>query len=140
MNSLDDFALTKLSALESSHLRRRIVDTTPLGGVFVERGGRRLISFSSNDYLNFSQHPAIKSAAGDALSQFGVGSGASRLVTGNHPLYAALETRLARLKGTEAACVFGSGYLTNMGVVPTLLGADDLILIDELSHACLWAG
>jgi 8-amino-7-oxononanoate synthase len=140
MNSLDDFALTKLSALESSHLRRRIVDTTALGGVFVERGGRRLISFSSNDYLNFSQHPAIKSAAGDALSQFGVGSGASRLVTGNHPLYAALETRLARLKGTEAACVFGSGYLTNMGVVPTLVGADDLILIDELSHACLWAG
>ena len=140
MNSLDDFALTKLSALDSSHLRRRIVDTTPLGGVFVERGGRRLISFSSNDYLNFSQHPAIKSAAGDALSQFGVGSGASRLVTGNHPLYAALETRLARLKGTEAACVFGSGYLTNMGVVPTLVGADDLILIDELSHACLWAG
>jgi 8-amino-7-oxononanoate synthase len=140
MNSLDDFALTKLSALESSHLRRRIADTTPLGGVFVERGGRRLISFSSNDYLNFSQHPAIKSAAGDALSQFGVGSGASRLVTGNHPLYAALETRLARLKGTETACVFGSGYLTNMGVVPTLVGADDLILIDELSHACLWAG
>ena len=51
-----------------------------------------------------------------------------------------METRLARLKGTEAACVFGSGYLTNMGVVPTLVGADDLILIDELSHACLWAG
>jgi 8-amino-7-oxononanoate synthase len=140
MNSLDDFARTKLSALESSHLRRRIVDTTPLGGVFVERSGRRLISFSSNDYLNFSQDPAIKSAARDALSLFGVGSGASRLVTGNHPLYAALEARLAHLKGTEAACVFGSGYLTNMGVVPTLVGGDDLILVDELSHACLWAG
>jgi len=140
MNSLDDFVRTKLSALESSHLRRRIVDTTPLGGVFVERSGRRLISFSSNDYLNFSQDPAIKSAARDALSLFGVGSGASRLVTGNHPLYAALEARLAHLKGTEAACVFGSGYLTNMGVVPTLVGGDDLILVDELSHACLWAG
>jgi 8-amino-7-oxononanoate synthase len=140
MRSLDDFAQSKLFALESNHLRRRIVDTTTLEGVFVERGGRRLISFSSNDYLNFTQHPAIKSAARDALSQFGVGSGASRLVTGNHPLYAALETRLARLKSTEAACVFGSGYLTNLGVIPTLMGADDLILIDELSHACLWAG
>jgi 8-amino-7-oxononanoate synthase len=140
MRSLDDFAQSKLLALESNHLRRRIVDTTTLEGVFVERGGRRLISFSSNDYLNFTQHPAIKSAARDALSQFGVGSGASRLVTGNHPLYAALETRLARLKSTEAACVFGSGYLTNLGVIPTLMGADDLILIDELSHACLWAG
>src|SRR6202158_6278201 len=90
MNSLDHFALTKLSALESSHLRRRIVDTTPLSGVFIERGGRRLISFSSNDYLNFSQHPAIKSAACDALSQFGVGSGASPLLSGSHSLYTAL--------------------------------------------------
>jgi 8-amino-7-oxononanoate synthase len=68
------------------------------------------------------------------------GAGASRLVTGNHPLYDALESRLARLKGTPAACVFGSGYLANTGIIPALAGSGDLVLIDELAHACLWAG
>ena len=106
----------------------------------VERNGRRLLSFSCNDYLNLTHHPAIKAAAIAALERHGVGAGASRLVTGNHPLYAELEARLARLKGTEAACVFGSGYLANAGIIPALVGPDDLVLLDELSHACLWAG
>ena len=53
---------------------------------------------------------------------------------------AQLEARLARLKGTQAACVFGSGYLANAGIIPALVGRDDLVLIDELAHACLWAG
>ena len=104
------------------------------------RDGRRLLSFSCNDYLNLTHHPAIKAAAIAALQRYGIGSGASRLVTGNHPLFAELEARLARLKGTEAACVFGSGYLANTGIIPALVGADDLVLIDELAHACLWAG
>ena len=69
-----------------------------------------------------------------------MGAGASRLVTGNHPLLGELETRLARLKNTAASCVFGSGYLANVGIIPALVGPGDLILIDELSHACLWAG
>jgi 8-amino-7-oxononanoate synthase len=140
MNSLDDFAKTKLSELESRHLRRRLIDTIPVGGPYVERAGRRLLSFSSNDYLNLTQHPAITRAAEEALRRYGVGAGASRLVTGNHPLYRELESRLARLKGTDDACVFGSGYLANAGIIPTLIGNDDLILIDELAHACLWAG
>jgi 8-amino-7-oxononanoate synthase len=62
------------------------------------------------------------------------------LVTGNHPLYDELETRLARWKGTEAACVFGSGYLANTGIIPAVVGPDDLILVDELAHACIHAG
>jgi 8-amino-7-oxononanoate synthase len=140
MSSLDDFARAKLTELGANHLRRDIVDTVPLDGVTVERSGRRLLSFSSNDYLNFTQHPAIKNAARDAIERFGLGSGASRLVTGNHPLYAELEARLAAFKGTDAACVFGSGYLANMGIIPSLVGGEDLILVDELSHACLWAG
>jgi len=61
-------------------------------------------------------------------------------VTGNHPLYAELETRLARIKKTEAAVVFGSGYLANAGIIPVLIGRDDLLLADELSHACIFAG
>src|SRR6185437_13736368 len=79
-------------------------------------------------------------AAIAAIERHGVGAGASRLVTGDHPLYAELEIRLARLKGTAAACVFGSGYLANAGVAQALAGRDDLILIDELAHSSLWTG
>jgi 8-amino-7-oxononanoate synthase len=140
MHSLDEFAAAKLAELERANLRRRLVDTARLDGIWALRNGRRLLSFSCNDYLNLSQHPTIKAAAIEALQQYGIGSGASRLVTGNHPLFAALEARLARLKETEAACVFGSGYLANIGIIPALIGAGDLVLIDELAHACLWAG
>jgi 8-amino-7-oxononanoate synthase len=139
MSSLDDFATAKLSGLEREHLRRALV-TSARRDVVVERSGRRLVSFSCNDYLGLSHHPALKDAARDAIAQYGVGAGASRLVTGNHPLYEALEARLARLKGTADACVFGSGYLANTGIIPALVGRGDLVLIDELAHACLWAG
>ncbi len=140
MRSLDDFAAAKLKALERADLRRRLVDTTRLDGIWALRNGRRLLSFSCNDYLNLSQHPAIKAEAIAALEQYGIGSGASRLVTGNHPLFAALEARLARWKGSATACVFGSGYLANIGTIPALAGPGDLVLLDELSHACLWTG
>jgi 8-amino-7-oxononanoate synthase len=140
MQSLDDFAAGKLAALDRDNLHRLLAETERLDGVFVERAGRRLISFCCNDYLNLSQYPAIKAAAIAAIERYGVGSGASRLVTGNHPLFGQLEARLARLKGSAAACVFGSGYLANAGIIPALMGAEDLVLIDELSHACLWTG
>lgn len=139
MRSLDGFAGDKLAALEHAQLRRTPVVTTRTG-IWAERDGRRLLSFSCNDYLNFSQHPETVAAAIDAIKRYGVGAGASRLVTGNHPLYGELETRLARLKGTEAACVFGSGYLANTGIIPAVVGPDDLILVDELAHACIHAG
>ena len=140
MRSLEEFATAKLGELDQASLRRRLADTTRLDGIWALRNGRRLMSFSCNDYLNLSQHPAVAAAAIAALKRHGVGSGASRLVTGNHPLFAELEARLARLKATEAACVFGSGYLANTGIIPALVGRKDLVLIDELAHACLWAG
>jgi 8-amino-7-oxononanoate synthase len=140
MRSLDEFAKAKLAELERGSLRRTLVDTTRVTGIWTLRNGRRLLSFSCNDYLNLTHHPAVKDAAIEALRSYGVGAGASRFVTGNHPLYAELEARLARLKETEAACVFGSGYLANLGIIPALVGSDDLVLIDELAHACLWAG
>jgi len=140
MPSLDEFAAQKLAALEQASLRRGLVTTARADGIWVERGGRRLLSFSCNDYLGLSQHPALKAAAFAAIERYGVGAGASRLVTGDHPLYAELEGHLARLKGTQAACVFGSGYLANAGIAQALVGRDDLILIDELAHSSLWAG
>src|SRR5262249_39074636 len=140
MRSLDEFAMAKLAGLERESLRRELVETARLTGIWMLRNGRRLLSFSCNDYLNLTHHPAVVEAAREALRMYGAGAGASRLVTGNHPLFAELEQRLARLKGTEAACVFGSGYLANLGIIPALVGAGDLILIDELSHACLCGG
>ena len=140
MKSLDAFAGDKLAALEDRSLLRRLKPTRRLDGAVVERDGRRLISFSCNDYLNLSHHPAVRAAAAEAALNYGAGAAASRLVTGDHPLLGDLEKRLARLKGTQAACVFGSGYLANTGVIPTFAGPGDLILVDALAHACIWAG
>jgi 8-amino-7-oxononanoate synthase len=140
MRSLEEFAAQKLGELDRASLHRVPVETTRLDGLWVLRNGRRLLSFCCNDYLNLSHHPAVKDAAVAAVSRYGVGAGAARLVTGNHPLLAELESRLARIKGSAAACVFGSGYLANAGIVPALIGPRDLVVIDELSHACLWAG
>lgn len=140
MRSLDQFAQDRLQQRDAQNLRRAIAETEPDDGVWVTRRGRRLLSFCSNDYLNLTQHPAIKQAAKDAIDRYGAGAGASRLITGSHPLYAELEARLARLKGTEAACVFGSGYLANTGIIPALVGKGDLIVVDELAHSCIRTG
>jgi 8-amino-7-oxononanoate synthase len=140
MHSLDAFAQDKLDALECRGLRRALSETLREDGIWVERNGRRLLSFSCNDYLNLTQHPAVKQAAIAAIERYGAGSGSSRLITGNHPLYAELEARLARIKQAEAAVVFGSGYLANSGIIPVVIGRDGLVLLDELAHACIFAG
>lgn len=140
MQSLDSYASQKLLDLEARDLRRRLTPSLRENAVEIVRNGRRLVSFCCNDYLNLSQHPAVKQAAIAAVETFGAGAGASRLVTGDHPLLGQLETRLAAFKQTDDACVFGSGYLTNLGVIPTLVGAQDLILADILSHACILSG
>ena len=140
MSSLDQFAEAKLADLDAKSLRRTLKETRRDGAVHAWRDGRRVLSFCDNDYLNLSQDARVKRAAIAAIEAHGTGSGASRLVTGNHPLYATLEARLAALKGTEDAIVFGSGYLANIGIVPALVGQGDLILADELAHACLNAG
>jgi 8-amino-7-oxononanoate synthase len=140
MGSLDRFAAGKLAALAVRALARELATTDRGAGPRVLREGRDMLSFSCNDYLNLSTHPAIIAAAVTATERYGVGAGGSRAVTGNHPLYAELEVLLAERKGTAAALVFGSGYLANSGLIPALLGKDDLLLVDELAHACLWAG
>ena len=138
--SLDAHAAAKLNELEGQALRRGLSETARIGAIEVIRDGRRLISFSCNDYLNLSHHPEVMAAAREALEAYGAGAGASRLVTGNHPLFAALEDRLASIKDTEGALVFSSGYLANLGVIPALVSAGDLILLDELVHSCMRTG
>jgi len=137
MPALDDILQQKIAVLESKQQRRSLRATDRVSGVEVKRGGKTLISFSCNDYLGLSQHPKVVSAAKAALEKYGAGAGASRLVTGNFPLYDELESLLAAYKGTEAACVFGSGYLANMGAIPALMGKNDLILADKFVHACM---
>jgi 8-amino-7-oxononanoate synthase len=140
MSSLDLFARAKLEELEVKSLRRDLVETHRLDNGIAIRAGNRLISFSCNDYLNLAADPRVNEAAQQAIERYGVGAGASRLVTGNHPLYRQLETKLAKLKQTEEACVFGSGYLANLGIIPSLINKNDLLIVDELSHACILAG
>lgn len=83
--------------------------------------GRRLVSFSTNNYLALATSPRLKAAAREALDRYGVGNCESRLLGGNLELYDRLEARLARVKGKETSLVFATGYLTNLGVLPTLV-------------------
>lgn len=138
--SLEEFARAKLKALDAATLRRHLTPTARAPGAAARRGPAEMISFCDNDYLGLSQHPALIEAATKATETYGAGAGASRLVTGDNPLYEAVERRIARIKGTEAAIVFGSGYLANIGIIPALMGASDLIVADELIHACMHAG
>ncbi len=140
MPALDDILHQKLERLEAKHARRTLHETAHEEGIGVMRSGKQLLSFSSNDYLGLSKHPEVINAGVKALSYYGAGAGASRLVTGNHPLYGALETRLAAIKGTASALVFGSGYLANIGVISALMSKDDLIIADKLVHACMLDG
>lgn len=137
MPALDDILQQKLQLLAAKQQQRVLVETESVEGVRARRGSREFISFSGNDYLGLSQHPKVIKAAAAALEKYGAGAGASRLITGNHPLYNELETALAAYKNTESALVFGSGYLANLGAIPALVGKNDLILADRLSHACM---
>ncbi len=140
MPALRDFARGQLAVADERSLRRRLVETERIGSGRVRRGDREYVSFSCNDYLGLSHHPAVIAAARAAVERYGAGAGASRLVTGTHPLYGELESLLAEMKGAERALVFGSGYLANAGTIPALVGKGDLIVADRLCHACAWDG
>ncbi len=140
VDSLNRFAAQKLEQLTATSLHRKLVPTRALTAGVVHRDDRELVSFASNDYLGLCRHRETTAANLAATRAAGTGSGASRHVTGEHPLYGKLERALAAFKGTEDAVVFGSGYLANIGIVPALIGRDDLIVIDELCHSCLYAG
>ena len=125
----------KLLDIENLSQKRHIVNTIRKNNSFVTRNKKKLISFSCNDYLGLSQNSEVIEAGIKAIKEYGAGSGASRLVSGNNFLYEKLEQLLASFKNGEAACVFGSGYLTNTGVIPALTTNKDLLIFDELSHS-----
>jgi 8-amino-7-oxononanoate synthase len=135
-NSLEIFLNEKLQNLQAKNLLRS-AKTYAAQGVYIEHEGKKLINFSSNDYLGLSQNPQVIEAGIKAAQKYGAGAQASRLVTGNHPLYDELESAIAQHYGTQDACVFGSGYMANIGAIPTLVGKGDLVITDKLIHACV---
>ncbi len=100
----------------------------------------RFVDFSSNDYLGLSQHPRVIAAASRALKNWGTGSAASRLLSGNLDIHEKLEKNLAHFKREPAAVVFSSGYLANLGTIGTLAGEADIVVLDRLCHASLVDG
>ena len=130
----------RLAALEAARLTRRRRAVRPAGGAHLWVDGRRLLAFCSNDYLGLSQHPALRAAAQAAVDAYGVGSGASPMVSGHSEANAALERELAAFVALPRALYFYAGYSTNAGVVPALVGAGDALFSDALNHACLIDG
>ena len=139
-NSLDIFCAEKINKLKEGASFRKLKTTHRVAEAQSHQAGKSLISFSCNDYLGLSHHPNLLEKANEAARLYGSGAAASRLITGNYPLLEELEEKLAKLKNTQACLVFGSGFLANIGLIPALAGSDDLILVDELAHACLNSG
>ena len=131
---------SELDQLHQAGLWRslRSVTTAPTGRALLD--GRDVILLGSNNYLGLSVHPIVTEAAATAARKYGTGASASRLMSGNCDLYTELEAKIAKVKETEAALVFGSGYLANIGTIPVLAGDRDLILSDALNHASLIDG
>ncbi len=102
--------------------------------------GKDVLLLCSNNYLGLADHPLLKEAAILAINRFGVGTGASRLVSGTTDLHCQLEERIARFKGTQRALVFNSGYAANTGIIPALVGKGDIVFCDRLNHASIVDG
>jgi 8-amino-7-oxononanoate synthase len=130
---------------QAKQLFRTLQDTRIFPDGRAEYEGRKFINFAGNDYLGLSRHPALVTAAQAALSEDGVGVTASRLVTGNHPLYGKIEQLIAKGKNQPAALVFSSGYLANLSVIAALadkvmLQMPVVIFADRLCHYSLLQG
>ncbi|MEM0970547.1 MAG: 8-amino-7-oxononanoate synthase, partial [Verrucomicrobiota bacterium] len=104
------------------------------------QGDRPLWDFGSNDYLGLAAEPEFVAAFQDAIGEYGVGAGASRLITGTHSPHRALEDAIADFKRAERAITFASGFATAIGAIPALVGKGDVVILDKLCHACLIDG
>src|SRR6266446_4970162 len=130
----------EIEEMKKEGLFRSLKRVESAQGPEVSINGKKILLLSSNNYLGLADHPALKEAMIKAIQQYGVGSGASRLISGNMTPHEALEQKLAEFKGTEAALVFNSGYTANIGLIPCLARQGDLILADRLNHASLMDG
>ena len=130
----------RLQELERLGLHRRLRLISGPQGPRVLLDGRPVLLLCSNNYLGLADHPRVREAAADAAMRWGVGAGASRLVSGTMTIHRRLEERLAAFEGSEACVLFGSGYLANIGTIGALAGPGDAVFSDELNHASIVDG
>jgi len=131
----------ELADLEARDLRRQLTEVEEvLPGGRVRVGGKVLLNLSGNDYLGLAQDPRLAAAAAEAAARWGTGAGASRLVAGHFRLHREVEEKLAAFKGTEAAVIFSTGYMANLGAITALVGPGDTVFGDRLNHASIYDG
>ena len=130
----------RLEELRAQGLYRRLRMVSGPQGPRVVLDGRPVLLLCSNNYLGLADHPRVREAAAEAAMRWGVGAGASRLVSGAMTIHRRLEEALAEFKHTEACLLFGSGYLANTGIVAALAGAGGVVFSDRLNHASLVDG
>ncbi len=130
----------QLEELRGQGMLRSLRTIAGAQGPRVTMEGREVLLLCSNNYLGLASHPRLVEAACAATARYGVGSGASRLVSGTMELHERLERRIAAFKGTSAALVFNSGFAANTGIIQGLTGPDDLIFSDAINHASIVDG
>ena len=130
----------ELETIRQAGLWRQLRQIEAIDGPRLTIQGKPYLNFSSNDYLGLAHHPALASAAKDALDRFGTGSAASRLICGSLAPHHELEECITSLKGTEAALTFATGYATAVGTLTSLAGKNDVLILDKLCHASLVDG
>lgn len=135
-----DWIEQSLSTIHQANWYRSPKSITSPPGPVIEIDGQSLINFASNDYLGLATDPRLKQAAIAAVQEWGTGSTGSRLLSGHRPIHQTLENAIAEFKQTEAALVFSSGYLANLGTITALVGKRDLILSDRYNHSSLKNG
>ena len=132
-----EFLKEELGNLKQQALYRQLKTMNAAQASRTIVNGKACILLSSNNYLGLTEHPELKAAAKMAADLWGTGSGGSRLITGNMRLHEELEETIARFKGTQAAIVFNTGYMANLGAITALVDRGDLIFSDELNHASI---
>jgi glycine C-acetyltransferase len=137
---LDSIADSILGAIRDSGTYRRMRVLDGLQGPRMSVDGREVLLFASSNYLDLARHPEVVEAAQRATRDWGCAAGGSRLITGNLAIHEALEAELAQFFGREAALAFSTGYMANVGVIPALVGAGDVLVSDELNHASIIDG
>ena len=130
----------RLAELRELSLLRRVRMVSGPQGPRVVLDGKPVLLLCSDNALGFADHPRVREAAADAAMRWGVGAGAARLVSGTMTVHRRLEERLAAFQGTDAALLFGSGYLANLGVLGALAGEGAVVFSDELNHAAIVDG
>lgn len=135
-----DFILDELKALKDLNLLREYKTIESAQEPHIHINGKLYLSFCSNNYLGLANHPKIKQAAIEAIHQYGWGTGASRLVSGNMTLHQELEKKIAEFKGTDAALLFPTGYMANLGALGALVSKGDMVIGDKLNHASIIDG